>query len=143
MKRVQQGFTLIELMIVVALSGILAAVALPAAQDYIAKTKHGAALAEVSTGKTGIDDSQTPDKTELKDAAAVLEATKLPSGQLKNCTIGGSIAADGTGTLTCTIIGGAATVTGKVITWARSSTGGWTCTTNADTKYTSPSCPNK
>lgn len=53
-RNAQKGFTLIELMIVVAIIGILAAVALPAYQDYVVKAKIGNALASVSSLKTAI-----------------------------------------------------------------------------------------
>jgi type IV pilus assembly protein PilA len=54
MKRVQQGFTLIELMIVVAIVGILAAIALPAYQDYTIRARVSEALAAAGACKTQI-----------------------------------------------------------------------------------------
>jgi type IV pilus assembly protein PilA len=54
MKRVQQGFTLIELMIVVAIVGILAAIALPAYQDYVIRSKMSEAEAAIAACKTSV-----------------------------------------------------------------------------------------
>ena len=56
MKRVQQGFTLIELMIVVAIVGILAAIALPAYSDYVIRSKMSEAVAAVAACKTSVSE---------------------------------------------------------------------------------------
>jgi len=66
MKAVQKGFTLIELMIVVAIIGILAAVALPAYQDYTARAKMSEVILAASACRTSV--------TETMQSAAVLPA---------------------------------------------------------------------
>ncbi len=72
MKRVQQGFTLIELMIVVAIVGILAAIALPAYQDYTIRARVSEALATAGACKTQI--------AEYTAARGTLPATMSESG---------------------------------------------------------------
>lgn len=56
MKKVQQGFTLIELMIVVAIIGILAAVALPAYQDYTVRAKMSEVIGLAAAAKTSVSE---------------------------------------------------------------------------------------
>ena len=71
MQHAQKGFTLIELMIVVAIIGILAAVAIPAYQDYTVKAKISNAIAAVNSVKT-----------------AVAVCAQENGGVLTNCTTG-------------------------------------------------------
>jgi len=75
-RSIQKGFTLIELMIVVAIIGILAAVALPAYQDYTVRAKVSEILLAASSCRTGITEA-------IQTSAATIPATALPEA----CTV--------------------------------------------------------
>ncbi|MFK8015193.1 MAG: pilin [Gammaproteobacteria bacterium] len=96
MKKVQQGFTLIELMIVVAIIGILAAIAIPAYQDYTQRAQVGEAFTLVSGAKTAIAEwAQTAG--DYPDAADIgLDAPD--AGRYSSFVV-----ADGTGVITVTM----------------------------------------
>ena len=71
MKRIQKGFTLIELMIVVAIIGILAAVALPAYQDYTIRAKVSEAVLAASGFKTSIAETAQSNGTLASSGAGL------------------------------------------------------------------------
>ena len=117
-KKAEAGFTLIELMIVVAIIGILAAVAIPNYQNYTAKSKFGAALSEVSAGKVGFDAKLNDGEVVAAPADVGLSATATP-----NCLFSATATS-----LTCKIQNGPASVKEQDIVLSRdATTGAWTC----------------
>jgi len=146
MNTAQKGFTLIELMIVVAIIGILAAIAIPQYQNYIAKSQVSRVMGEVGSMKTATE-------TCLNDGKAADECdfgwtnSNLLGATTKNLQDTGLVATfedTGAATLVATFSGNAAatlTQDGQnKLQWARSVDGTWTCSTNTLAKYRPSGC---
>jgi len=126
MKRLQQGFTLIELMIVVAIIGILAAVALPAYQDYTVRAKMSEILLAMSACRTSITEVyQTGGTPPLADNWGC-------EGGIASKYVAG-ISTDTNGKVTATVTGISADVNGSVVTLTPLVTNATTLATTAGT----------
>ena len=146
MKRVQQGFTLIELMIVVAIIGILAAVALPAYQDYTVRAKLSEVVLAASGMKTNVSEFF---QVNSRMPAVGSISTTTQNSKIVN-TIVYSTTATNVGvitanTQTAAAAGIPANATGAIVLTGTGSTATgvvqWACTsTNIAPKYLPSSC---
>ena|SRR5688572_24086089 len=137
MKRLQKGFTLIELMIVVAIIGILAAVALPAYQDYTVRAKVSELVLAAGNAKTTVSENAQNNGTLAgANAGASIETTGKVVGGTVTSTgtiqVAGGTATTSVGTVLTIVLTPSLAADGKVI---------WSCSADATVhKYVPSEC---
>lgn len=148
MKRTQQGFTLIELMIVVAIIGILAAIAIPQYQNYVARSQVAEAPTLIDGAKTTIESYIAQNgsfPSNLSSLGVRVSGKYVASLAASNTDSSGA----GYVKVTFKSAGTSPKIHGATLYWVRSDAGQWTCgqdasgqTSSLATKYQPGTCKN-
>lgn len=147
MKNAQKGFTLIELMIVVAIIGILAAVAIPQYQNYVAKSQVSRVMAETGALRTSVETCLMDGITDVDDCQLGWTTSNLiGNDDVDNKAYdeqeGLTVELDAKESTIVAVFGGnaAAALHDKNLTWTRDENGSWECTTDVDAKFRPNGC---
>ncbi|MEH6498032.1 MAG: pilin [Pseudoalteromonas distincta] len=138
--KAQKGFTLIELMIVVAIIGILAAIAIPQYQTYVAKSQVSRVMSETGSLRTAAETCLLDGRTTIGEGAGECSIGSTDSNLLDpNIPV---VALDAeASTITATFgNNAAATIDGNILQWARNEDGSWSCSTDVDARFAPTGC---